>query len=274
MNLIKTLRITSTLVLSVAIASAMPATVFAAPKNPTAIAASSKHTDKDTSAPTPTTNVINPAVAQTTTQANVVTAAATTQTTAADPSGNNGFIKVNEEEVPDSIPNNDPHVGCTFKVEFYNYDKNPNYRADMQFVLQNPTKDGRTMTVSGNTNPFIGQDGASGGNDLDAVETYRLAFTGAPHDKHGYHVKLTIHADGSRGADVKHKVFWVQPCETPATPSVPTTPGQVLGTSTTPAATLPSSLPSTGSTSWLLALPFTAAIATFFAAHVVRKIRA
>ena len=44
----------------------------------------------------------------------------------------------------------------------------------------------------------------------------------------GFHVKLTIHADGSQGADTKHKVFWVQPCE------VPTTPPSTAPTSTVP----------------------------------------
>ncbi len=34
------------------------------------------------------------------------------------------------------------------------------------------------------------------------------------HPQQGYHVKLTIHAPGSQGADTKHKVFWVEPCET------------------------------------------------------------
>ena len=28
----------------------------------------------------------------------------------------------------------------------------------------------------------------------------------------GFHVKLTINAEGSQGADVKHKVFWVTGC--------------------------------------------------------------
>ena len=31
-------------------------------------------------------------------------------------------------------------------------------------------------------------------------------------------MKLTINADGSQGADVKHKVFWVTGCDTPPPP--------------------------------------------------------
>lgn len=238
------------------------APVFAAPKNDTAIAASTKATSHanngnayghekrdETNAPQISQDhASKPA----TTQAQTTTAASltTVSTKPADhnPAGNNGFIRVNEEIVPDGTPNNDPHVGCSFKVEFYNYDNNPNYRANVQFALHEPTKDGRTMTVTGNTNPFIGQDSAGGGNDRDAVETYRLNFTGAPHAQQGYHVKLTIHADGSQGSDVKHKVFWVKPCATAVTPTQPET--NVLGTTTKPvntvAATLPAILPSTG----------------------------
>ena len=39
-----------------------------------------------------------------------------------------------------------------------------------------------------------------------------------PHPIQGWHIKLTVNADGSQGADVKHKVFWVTGCVTP-TPS-------------------------------------------------------
>ena len=63
---------------------------------------------------------------------------------------------------------------------------------------------------------FIGEDDNSGGGSeagLDAVETYTLDFTGIePHPSQGFHVKLTINAEGSQGADVKHKVFWVEGC--------------------------------------------------------------
>ena len=77
---------------------------------------------------------------------------------------------------------------------------------------------------------FIGEDDNSGGGSeagLDASETYTLDFTGIePHPMQGFHVKLTINAEGSQGADVKHKVFWVTGCG----PSPTTTTG---GTTTT-----------------------------------------
>lgn len=174
------------------------------------------------------------------------------------PAGNNGFIKVNSEDTPDSIPNNDPHVPCEFKVEFYNYDKNSDYRAKVNFALHSPTKgDGYSLQVNGNTNPFIGEDAAGGGNDLDAVETYRLSFTGDAHPKQGYHVKLTINADGSRGSDVKHKVFWVEPCKTnsAASPVTPAEKGKTLSTTDVKkVAVTPTSLPSTGGASLMTLL--------------------
>jgi hypothetical protein len=39
-------------------------------------------------------------------------------------------------------------------------------------------------------------------------------------------VKLTVNADGSRGADTKHKVFWVEGCTLPVIPPIipPITP--------------------------------------------------
>lgn len=159
------------------------------------------------------------------------------------PAGNNGVIKINNEVTPDDIPQNHPHVGCTFGVDFYNYDKG-NYNASVNFALQAPTSGpDYTLTVkSGNLTPFIGGDAAGGGTDLDASQKYTLAFTGTPHDKQGYHVKVTVHAPGSQGSDKKQKVFWVQPC---AENKPTSTPPAVLSTSTTtPSA--PEYLPVTG----------------------------
>ncbi len=125
--------------------------------------------------------------------------------------GNNGTIKVDGGDF-DSHPDNEPHVGCTFQVDFYNYGKDVG-NATVSFELQAPTVDGRTLTVtSGDLTPDIGEDPPGGGTDLDASETYTLAFTGEPHAQ-GYHVKLTINAPDSQGNDVKHKVFWVEGCE-------------------------------------------------------------
>ena len=40
----------------------------------------------------------------------------------ADPPGNNGTVKIDARPFDDA-PNNEPHVGCSFQVDFYGYDK-------------------------------------------------------------------------------------------------------------------------------------------------------
>jgi hypothetical protein len=143
---------------------------------------------------------------------------------AGDPRGNNGTIKIEGVDVQTGPPDNNPHQGCTFVVEFYNYDKG-DLNATVTFEDKNPTKNAGHKVVSGNLGPiFIGEDAADGGNDLDAKETYTLSFSGEPHPQQGYHLKITVHADGSQGNDTKHKVFWVEGCEqTPPTTEPPTT---------------------------------------------------
>ena len=149
---------------------------------------------------------------------------------AKNPPGNNGTVKLDTAEW-DNHPNNEPHVDCEFQVDFYGFDAdpdpaNPTYFAQVIFELHPPTAAGHTMTVMGGSlTPFIGGDDNSwGGSEAghDASEIYTLKFTGDPHPQQGYHVKLTIHAPGSQGADTKHKVFWVEPCD-PGTPLNPPT---------------------------------------------------
>ena len=87
---------------------------------------------------------------------------------------------------------------------------------------------------------FIGEDDNSGGGSeagLDASETYDLTSALAgfePHPQQGWHVKLTVNNDGSQGADVKHKVFWVSGCESPPTTSSSTTEAPTTSTSEEP----------------------------------------
>jgi hypothetical protein len=161
---------------------------------------------------------------------------------AGNPPGNNGTIKIEGVGLPDKTPENNPHQGCTFVVEFYNYDKG-DLNATVTFEDKNPTKNAGHKVVSGNLGPiFIGEDAADGGNDLDAKETYTLSFSGEPHPKQGYHLKITVHADGSKGNDTKHKVFWVKGCEqTPPTTQPPTTEP----TATEPTTTEPTTEPTT-----------------------------
>jgi hypothetical protein len=130
---------------------------------------------------------------------------------APNPPGNNGTVKI--DDVPfDDAPNNEPHVGCEFQVDFYGFDQG-NLNADVTFESHPPT--GPVQVLLTDT-VFIGEDDNSGGGSeagLDASATYTLDFTGIePHPNQGFHVKLTVHADGSQGADTKHKVFWTTGC--------------------------------------------------------------
>jgi hypothetical protein len=152
-----------------------------------------------------------------------------------DPAGNNGTVKVDDDPWlgpnghggtnPGNGVGNDPHLGCNFQVEWYGFDEGADIISTVTFEMQAPTQD----VVLGGYTPtqvFVGGDAAGGGTDLDGKQTYTLSFDGAPHPKHGYHVKLTINTPGSIGSDVKHKVFWVEGCEssTPETPGTPETP--------------------------------------------------
>jgi hypothetical protein len=155
------------------------------------------------------------------------------------PPGNNGTVKIDGVEF-DEHPNNQPHVGCVFQVDFYGYDAG-NLNADYGFSLVPPTSDGST-----GGSVFIGEDAAGGGTDLDAEVTVDLSSLIAqsglsPHPQQGYHVKLTVHADGSQGADVKHKVFWVTGCgPVGSAENPPATEGQTLdSTGTSAVAPLP-----------------------------------
>jgi uncharacterized membrane protein YgcG len=127
------------------------------------------------------------------------------------PPGNNGTVKIDGQPWDDH-PNNEPHVGCVFEVDFYGFD-NGNLWADVTFEGWAPTGGGVFPVLPKTV--FIGQDAAGGGTDLDAFQQYDLSpwlAAIAPHPNQGYHVKLTVNADGSQGADTKHKVFWVQAC--------------------------------------------------------------
>ena len=151
------------------------------------------------------------------------------------PPGNNGTVKI--DDVPfDDHPNNEPHVGCVFQVDFYGYDEG-DLNATVTFEAHPPTTRAGDDQVLLTDTVFIGEDDNSGGGSeagLDASATYTLDLTGIePHPVQGFHVKLTVNAEGSQGADVKHKVFWVTGCG--SSPTTTTTSGttSTSGTTTT-----------------------------------------
>ena len=157
---------------------------------------------------------------------------ATAATSAPNPPGNNGTVKIDGVAFDDH-PDNEPHVGCTFQVDFYGYDEG-DLDADVTFAVQPPTGPFETVLTDV---VFIGEDDNSGGGSeagLDASVTYTLDLSAyEPHPQQGWHVKLTVNADGSQGADVKHKVFWVEPCAAPPPTTVTTTVTTVAPTTVT-----------------------------------------
>jgi len=131
-----------------------------------------------------------------------------------DPAGNNGTVKIAGLGELDGIPDNTPHPGCTFQVEWYGFDGGPDVVSTVTFEMHAPTTDA-TVSVDGPTQVPVGEDAASGAGTptgLDAVQAYTLSFEGEPHAQQGYHVRLTVATPRSQGNDTKTKVFWVEPC--------------------------------------------------------------
>jgi hypothetical protein len=125
--------------------------------------------------------------------------------------GNNGTVKIAPYGEMDGIPNNTPHVGCQFQVEWFGFDEGDEIVSTVNFAMQAPTEG--DLKTSGDTSVFVGEDAAGGaGNDPDGSSAYTLSFTGEPHPQQGYHVKLTVETPYSQGSDRKSKVFWVQDC--------------------------------------------------------------
>jgi len=178
----------------------------------------------------------------------------------ADPPGNNGTIKIDGQPF-DSAPNNEPHVGCTFQLDFYGFDEGDDLNASVTFQAWAPT--GPTQTLLSDTVP-IGEDPAGGGTDLDAERTYTLDTSAlTPHPVQGFHVKVTVHADGSIGADTKYKVFWVTGCGGYApqgSSNAPAVAGDVVSTT-----------PTSHSNAWLIALVAALGLAVFAGLRFLRR---
>jgi LPXTG-motif cell wall-anchored protein len=154
----------------------------------------------------------------------------------ADPAGNNGTVKMDLNEPFDDNPDNEPHVTCPFQVDFYGFDEG-DLTATVTFEAHEPTTREGDDQVLLTDEVAIGEDDNSGGGSesgLDASATYTLDFTGiTPQDQQGFHVMLTVNAEGSQGADTKHKVFWVEECETNDTTTTTTTTSSSTTTSST-----------------------------------------
>ena len=129
-------------------------------------------------------------------------------TTPHDPSGNNGTIKVDGIDYDDT-PANEPHVGCSFQIDFFGFDLDD--RADVRFFAQPPSGDGQLLHED--LAVLVSDDAAAGGpNDIDERVTYDVsdwdtsALTPSP--QQGLHVKVEANVVGAPGG-AKQKVFWI-----------------------------------------------------------------
>jgi hypothetical protein len=161
------------------------------------------------------------------------------------PPGNNGTVKIDGVAFDDH-PNNEPHVGCTFQVDFTGFDAaQPEH---VEFALQSPTLAPGTQQNDA-ANILLTDDVVVDGNG-EADVTYDLAAAldasdATPHEVQGFHVKLTITSDNLPGNGTKHKVFWVE-CEVPTPPTTapPTTaPPTTAPPTTAPPTTAPPGAP-------------------------------
>jgi LPXTG-motif cell wall-anchored protein len=129
-----------------------------------------------------------------------------------DPAGANGTVKIDGLAFDNGI-DNEPHVTCEFRVNFFNFDKQE--YANIVFTVHEPTGSGTELLRRNHV--LVSQDAAGGGKpDPDESFTFSTSELGldayTPHPKQGYHIKLTVERIGAPGAG-KHKVFWVQACQ-------------------------------------------------------------
>ena len=133
----------------------------------------------------------------------------------ADPPGNNGTVKIDGVDFDDH-PNNEPHVGCVFQIDFTGFDAGQQVSASVEG--QPPTGGGLLASA---TTTLDGSGAGSITLDLSG------AFGGiTPHPQQGYHVKLTV--ETGRGAG-KHKVFWVECGPLGSAELPPTGAGEMMG---------------------------------------------
>jgi hypothetical protein len=135
------------------------------------------------------------------------------------PAGNKGSMKVRPVGTPAAPPRNYAHLPCVVQVDFYGV---PHSSATVTAVSHAPTgPTGQTLLTQ--TLTFSQSSPNPPGNEL--VGSTTLDFTGVLdgltyHAQQGYHVKLTAEIDGPQGANVKHKVFWID-CAAPAVAPAP-----------------------------------------------------
>jgi hypothetical protein len=122
---------------------------------------------------------------------------------------NGGSIKVDDTAI-ETIPENVPHLSCTFRVEFRGFDAD-DVTGFVTFELVAPTGSGVLLS-----DQFPLTSSGTGGNDLSGSKTYTLTFpSNVQPTKQGFHVRLTANGEENAPGKSKTKVFWVEPCQPP-----------------------------------------------------------
>lgn len=157
----------------------------------------------------------------------------------ADPGGNNGTVKISQVAI-DSVPDNDPHVGCELHVQWYGFDLGA--ISHVSFALVSPTQG--SITVDGPLTVDVGATSAHGGShDIDGDVVYVMHPHAVPQPQQGFHEKVTVDTTWSHGSQRKSKVIWFQGCQEPTpsptpapTPSPTPSPTPAPSVTSTPAA--------------------------------------
>lgn len=120
-----------------------------------------------------------------------------------DPAGSNGTIKIVGHGDIDSVPDNNPHQGCTLGIEWYGFDEG-DITSTVTFQLWAPTRG--DLAVDGDQTVTVGGDAAGGGTDLDGREFLHAASGGGsqrapglPRQDHGEHPGGQAHRDQVQG---------------------------------------------------------------------------
>ena len=102
------------------------------------------------------------------------------------PPGNNGTVKVDGEEF-DKLHDNDPHVSCTFWIQWYGFDEGTQ-TSSVTFQAWPPTGNGETLM-----DDEVSFSGHGSGNTLDFQKAYDLTAalaTYTPHPKQARSVPI------------------------------------------------------------------------------------
>src|ERR1044072_5182545 len=84
------------------------------------------------------------------------------------PPRNNGTVKIDGIDF-DDLPNNEPHVGCVFQVDFYGFDEG-DLDAEVSFTAQPPSGTGDIKLLTGDATVDIGEDDNSGGGSVAGLD--------------------------------------------------------------------------------------------------------